>query len=307
MKATPSVSVVMNCYNSDRYLKEAIDSVYAQTFLDWEIIFWDNASTDHSAEIAKSYDDKLLYFLGDQHVSLGAARNLALKQCHGKYIAFLDCDDLWLPTKLEKQVALLEQNPSLGMVYSDSYFFNERGNIRCLYHDKKTLCGNVFKELFANYFLDIETVIIVRSILDKLPEWFDPRLHVMEDADLFLRIAYDYPIDCVNEPLSRWRVHKNSDTFRRHELFAKESSLILDKLMAVDENFKDQFGEEIKSYRRHIIWLEALSLIRAGQSRQGRLLLRPYLLKSKSFFLLYCLSFLGQKLFCYLWNKRVGF
>src|SRR3990167_6709516 len=250
MNAKPLVSVVMNCCNSDRYLKEAIDSVYAQTFLDWEIIFWDNASTDHSAEIAKSYDDKLLYFLGDQHVSLGAARNLALKQCHGKYIAFLDCDDLWLPTKLEKQVALLEQNPSLGMVYSDSYFFNERGNIRCLYHDKKTLCGNVFKELFANYFLDIETVIIVRSILDKLPEWFDPRLHVMEDADLFLRIAY-------------------------------ESSLILDKLMALDENFKDRFGEEIKSYRRHIIWLDALSLIRAGQSRQGRLLLRPYLLKSK--------------------------
>ena len=82
MNAKPLVSVVMNCYNSDRYLKEAIDSVYAQTFLDWEIIFWDNASTDRSAEISKSYDDKLLYFLGNQHVSLGAARNLAFEQCH---------------------------------------------------------------------------------------------------------------------------------------------------------------------------------------------------------------------------------
>ncbi len=307
MNTIPSVSVVMNCYNSDRYLKEAIDSVYAQTFLDWEIIFWNNASTDRSAEIAKSYDDKLLYFLGIQHVSLGAARNLALEQCHGKYIAFLDCDDLWLPTKLEKQVALLEQNPLLGVVYSDSYFFNKRGNIRRLYRDKKPPCGNVFRELFSNYFLDIETVIIPRSILDKLPEWFDPRLHVMEEADLFLRIAYDHPIDCVNEPLSKWRVHKNSDTFRRHELFSKESRLILDKLMTLNENFKDRFSEEIKSYRLHIIWLEALSSIRAGHPRQCRLMLRPYLLKSKSFFLLYCLSFLGQKLFCYLWNKRVGF
>ena len=83
------VSIIMNCYNGQRFLKEAIDSVYQQDYEDWEIIFWDNASEDDSAKIAKSYDKKLKYFLAPSNTSLGEARNIALQKAHGKYIAFL--------------------------------------------------------------------------------------------------------------------------------------------------------------------------------------------------------------------------
>ena len=95
----PLVSIIMNCYNSDRFLNEAIDSVYSQTYQNWEIIFWDNASTDTSAIIAKSYDERVKYHFESKTTSLGKARNLAVKKASGKYIAFLDCDDLWLPQK----------------------------------------------------------------------------------------------------------------------------------------------------------------------------------------------------------------
>ena len=95
----PLVSVIMNCYNGDRFLRQAIDSVYCQTYDNWEIIFWDNASTDSSAKIARSYDDKIRYFLATKNTPLGEARNLALNKASGKYVAFLDCDDLYFPNK----------------------------------------------------------------------------------------------------------------------------------------------------------------------------------------------------------------
>ena len=76
----PLVCVIMNCYNGEKYLREAIDSVYAQSYKNWEIIFWDNLSTDSSAKIAKSYDSKLRYFVGQETIPLGAARNKALSK-----------------------------------------------------------------------------------------------------------------------------------------------------------------------------------------------------------------------------------
>ena len=100
--STPIVSVIMNCYNSARYLREAIDSVYAQTYKKWEIIFWDNASTDNSAAIARSYDDKLKYFKSEANVPLGKARNWAIEKAQGKYVAFLDDADLFHPVSTEE-------------------------------------------------------------------------------------------------------------------------------------------------------------------------------------------------------------
>ena len=115
----PKVSVIMNCLNGKRYLRKAIDSVFAQTFDDWEIIFWDNASTDESGEIAKSYRGRLRYFRSERTYSLGKARNLAFAQARGDLIAILDVDDVWLPNKLEKQVDLFNRNPQLCMVFSN--------------------------------------------------------------------------------------------------------------------------------------------------------------------------------------------
>ncbi|MEW6679749.1 MAG: glycosyltransferase family A protein, partial [bacterium] len=115
----------MNCYNSSKYLEEAINSVYAQTYKDWEIVFLDNASTDNSAEIAKGYDRKLKYYKNETHVPLGCARNMAIEKANGEYIAFLDCDDMWSPEKLELQVGLLDKNPNIGLVYCDAFLINE--------------------------------------------------------------------------------------------------------------------------------------------------------------------------------------
>jgi len=145
----PKVSVIMNCLNGEKYLKEAIDSVYAQTYKNWEIIFWDNASTDRSAEIAISYDARLKYFKGDATIPLGAARNKALEQTKGKFVAFLDCDDLWMPEKLEKQVYILEHS-TYPLCYSGGFRINEAGGIIKKYIPKNKT-GSVLPELLRKY------------------------------------------------------------------------------------------------------------------------------------------------------------
>ena len=101
IKENPTVSVMMNCLNADSFLNNAIDSVYSQSFDDWEIIFWDNASTDNSLKIAQSYDHKTRIFSSEETVNLGKARSEAALKAKGKYLAFLDCDDVWLDKHLE--------------------------------------------------------------------------------------------------------------------------------------------------------------------------------------------------------------
>ena len=98
----------MNCRNGDKFLRQAISSVYVQTYKNWEIVFVDNLSTDKTYQIIKEYDLKLRYFKTNEVLGLGQARNFGLSKCDGKYIAFLDTDDVWLPSKLCRQVGCLE-------------------------------------------------------------------------------------------------------------------------------------------------------------------------------------------------------
>ena len=105
----PLVSIIMNCFNGEKYLREALDSVVNQTYLNWELIFWDNQSTDESKEIFLSYDDeRFKYYYSKTHTLLSEARNCAITKSHGDFIAFLDVDDWWDINKLEKQIPLFK-------------------------------------------------------------------------------------------------------------------------------------------------------------------------------------------------------
>ena len=107
----PSVSVIMNCHNGEKYLKESVRSVINQSYKNWELIFWDNVSTDNSKEIVKSFVDKRIkYFYSKKFTNLYEARNLAIEKASCNYIAFLDTDDKWSADKLEKQINFLNNN-----------------------------------------------------------------------------------------------------------------------------------------------------------------------------------------------------
>jgi glycosyltransferase involved in cell wall biosynthesis len=241
----PLVSVIMNGHNAAPYLRGAIASVTAQTYPQWEIIFWDNQSTDETQAIVGDFNDpRLRYFLAPTFTPLGEARNLAIREARGEFIAFLDCDDVWLPDKLERQVPLFT-DPEVGLVYSDTIFFNARGDEKRAYGGVLPGRGHCFRQLLGRYFLSMETVVLRRSALESRTEWFDRRFNMIEEADLFRRIAHDWKIDGVADALARWRVHASSWTFRHPELFREETLLMLERYRQLYPDFDAEYAHEI--------------------------------------------------------------
>jgi len=272
----PLVSVIMNCFNGEKYLREAIDSVLEQTYQNWEIIFWDNQSTDQSAATAQSYDNpRINYIYADTFTSLGEARNLAIKEAKGELIAFLDADDKWLPEKLTKQVPLFG-NSQVGIVISDTYFFGESGIKKQLYLNKKPPRGEVFRELLGSYFVSLETAVIRRSALDSQDHWFDTRFDVIEEYDLFVRLAYHWQLDYVDDVLAMWRVHADSWTWACHDLFPVEKRLMLDELSKLIPDFDSEYEQEIQVVRRICDFGEAEAKWAQGENREARKIMRKY-------------------------------
>lgn len=291
---TPRVSVIMNCYNCSKYLREAIDSVYAQTYKNWQIIFWDNASTDNSADIANSYDKRLRYFRGEKTVPLYEARNLALKEATGKYIAFLDCDDMWLSNKLELQVKALEENKIVGLVHTNVEILEHHGSRRIL-HKKVLSSGKVFREILRDYRINLQTVMISRKVLELLNYWFDESMNHAGDADLFLRIAYNWEVLYIPEVTARYREHKSSETATKIEALLIENEKVLKNISERYHDFQSKYKYEIKGFKRKT----RLSVIIAKWKYSSGAEARKYIVKHCSnslfFFILLPFTFLPFK------------
>lgn len=241
MSDSPTVSVIINCFNSDAYLRAAIDSVYKQTFSDWEIVFFDNNSTDNSASIALSYDERIRYYKNDRTVLLGEARNLAIDKARGEYIAFLDCDDMWLPEKLSlqlEQINKLSIRP-IGFCYTDAMRVDQRGNHLLSYSHEKKLCdGNVYRELIYSSFIACSSCMVKKEVFDRVG-LFDPSFHYVEEWDLWLRIAKVYDLALVDRKLTEIRVHGGNvsrDVEQQYLEKLKLAKLVIDRdpLMKTD-------------------------------------------------------------------------
>ncbi len=274
----------MNGHNAGPYVGQAIESVLAQTYPHWEIVFWDNRSTDATAAKVQSYTDpRLRYFLAPSFTPLGEARNLAIRQARGEFIAFLDCDDIWLPEKLAKQLPLFDA-PEVGLVYSDTIFFNAHGDEKRCYGGKLPATGRCFRQLLGRYFLSMETVVLRRAALESQSQWFDPKFNMIEEADLFRRIAHDWKIDGVAEALAKWRVHKNSWTFKYPHLLRSELMAMIEQYRVHYPNFDCDYAQEISELMNVVALWEARDawlkgnkwpLVRHFYSQQG---LKPRLL-----------------------------
>ncbi len=203
----PLVSIMMNCYNGEKYLQEALESVFAQTYQNWELIFWDNQSTDQSAKIFQSYDDKRLkYFYAPNHTFLYEARNNAIKKVSGEFFAFLDVDDWWAPEKLEKQIPLF-RDPEVGLVYGNYWYENERKGIRKTLYKKQLPSGRILNELLKHYVVGLLTIVIRREAFESLDYPFDPRYHIIGDFDMVVRMAVAWKLVCVQLPIASYRFH----------------------------------------------------------------------------------------------------
>lgn len=207
--STPIVTVVIPCYNHAHYLPEALNSVLAQTFTDWEAIIVDDGSTDNTLDVAIQFTDARIRYVYQENQGLSAARNTGIRQANGQYLAFLDADDEWEPEFLTQCLAVLQQNNSLGFVYSRTCFVNPEGE-KLPKLGGQALSGQQFRErILAGGFFPVHAAVVRRSVLDATGE-FDTSLTSVEDWDLWLRISKMYPVQGIEAPLARYRVYPGS-------------------------------------------------------------------------------------------------
>lgn len=295
----PEVSVIINCYNGEKYLRETIESVYKQTFNDWEIILWDDASTDNTENIAKSFDDKLKYFKGEKGDSLGQVRNWALERASGDYIAILDQDDIWMPEKLELQMPLFYKNPSVGLVFSDAIDFYEEKNYSVRHFAKLKLNppkGHIFGYLFKidRYPISMPTAVFRRKALDGLSEWFDSRYKYAEEYDLFLRIAYNWECDYVNKPLAIHRIHESSSTFLFYKKIPMELESIMEKIQKIYPSILYKYKKEIRINKRIIEFQYGKAFLKEGKIKEARRRFIKSLPYHKSFYMFFASFFMNK-------------
>lgn len=293
MNSSPRVSILMNCLNGEEYLADALDSIYAQTFGHWEIVFWDNNSSDRSAEIARGYDSRIKYFKSDETYLLGKARNLALAQAKGPYIALLDVDDLWLPSKLEYQIALMESDENIGLVYSDFIFFDDSGEKYNHHSMISPRRGMIFGDLLKNNFIGTLTMVYRKSYLNKLGLMFNEGFTMVMDFELSLKLARSYAVDYIDAPLAKWRRHEKNESRVKQILSQEENTEMLSALIREYPEIEEQYGKSIASFRKYISYNFALAEWNAGNHKVAKTHLRPYLGNGKILLTAILITFLN--------------
>ena len=216
-RKSPLVSIIVNCFNGERYLGQCIKSIIDQTYRNWELIFWDNCSTDKSLKIIKKHKDKRIkIFKSKTFNNLYNARNLAIKKTKGTLITFLDADDWWSKNKLKKQVKFLEKNKNYNIIYSNLFLFNEKKNKVFLSSKKKLYNGEITQLLLDNFKMPILTTMIRKKIFSKFS--FDKNYNIIGDFDLFIRMSLREKIFSIQEPLAFYRIHDSNMTTKKIEL-----------------------------------------------------------------------------------------
>ncbi len=205
----PLVSVCTGTYNREDYLRECLDSVFAQTFQDFEVVIADNASTDGTVALAESYGPRVRVMRRRENSgTCSTTRNEAVRAARGTYVAFLDSDDAWLPEKLAKQVAFLDAHPDIPLCHTYARVIDEHSRPAGIRHEGGIPpTGRVVPQLLEHCFITISTTMIRRSLYDEVgPFREDPPFGKSgEDYDFFLRVAAGHPVGFLPEVLAHYR------------------------------------------------------------------------------------------------------
>ncbi len=197
-KIKPQVSVIIPTYNRGWIINEAIDSVLAQDYTEFELIVVDDGSTDHTSDVLDSYRNAIKV-LSQQNKGVSAARNRGIAEASGKFIAFLDSDDLWLPQKLSRQVEFFNTTPDALICQTEEVWIRNGLRANPKKRHKKP-SGMIFEPSLALCLVSPSAVMIRRSLLGMVGN-FDETLPACEDYDLWLRISCRFPVYRIDTPL----------------------------------------------------------------------------------------------------------
>lgn len=285
----PLVSVLMNCYNSERFLEETLTSLFNQTYNNWQLIFVDNHSTDNSKALVDKFqpDTRITYLKTPCHMPLGEAREIGIQNCSGEFICFLDTDDVWLPNKLEKQLDMFLRYSDSLLCYSSYFYMNEDSKI--IGHKQlKSRWGDLFGINLAQYEINFQTVMIKKKALNQISRpYFNSLLKFSPDYNLIMRILTIGQAVCLSDKLVIYRKSPGSLTSRSIDLWGLESEYTYQQLESTGILSSKSNPRQRQLAMAKIAYYKAADMISKNDCGMATRLLKKYRYTSLKYFVLY--------------------
>lgn len=243
----PTISVIIPTYNRAAVVTEAIDSVLAQTFRDFEVLVIDDGSTDDTRARLVAYGERIRLICQENH-GVSHARNVGIRAARGQYIALLDSDDLWLPKKLDMQIAVMEAQPDIPLCHTEEIWIRRGVRVNQMKKHQKH-GGYIFPNCLPFCVISPSSVLIRRALFDSVG-LFDEALPACEDYDLWLRVAKTYPVHFIETPLIMKRGGHDDQLSRIQWGLDRFRIQALDKLLQVGGLTDEQFEQTRQEFER---------------------------------------------------------
>lgn len=236
----PRVSIIIPTFNCAGFISRALESAFAQTYTDYEVIVVDDGSTDGTRDLVAPWSGRISYMY-QANRGVSAARNLAVSKAKGEFLAYLDADDMWYPLKLEKQVAFLDAHPECGLVHSDVTAVDESDSTIVRNFNRQTgrsvPTGPCVMDLLRDCHIQTVSVVERRSCYDSTGG-FDERLHTVEDYLQWILVAMDgHSIGYIDQPLAMYRRRSGSlsgSSIRIDEAMVRMLQILLEETSLLD-------------------------------------------------------------------------
>lgn len=255
------VSIILPVYNGQAFLAPAIESVLAQTYSNWEMIIIDDGSTDSTPQVIDRYQDKRIVKLAQANSGGASARNAALAQARGGYIAFLDADDLYLPDALANLASFLADNPQFDVVFSNGYVIDEHDRRLSQLSDHRPgiFVGNILEPLILN--ADVITVPVCtltrRALVDQSRAKFDPEFMISEDWDFWIQLAPHGQFGYLDRLTCAYRIHQTNKT-RRTSWQQRRAEILRLQLKLLTSNWFDALSLNTRQLFAYRLLIDSL-------------------------------------------------
>jgi GT2 family glycosyltransferase len=308
-KGGPTVTVIMNCLNGERFLAEAVESVQAQSMTDLELLFWDNGSTDRSLDIIASYaaqDARIcIHRNPGPVVPLGAARAHATSLATGELLAFLDVDDVLLPNGLAQLAEAFEGDDSIAGVYGGVVQIDELGG-ETGREVPPARRGDLLPDLLRQFDVWVASMMFRRSALVEEDLSFDPAIHASEEYCLWLQLAARRPIASIPVVTANYRVHGGSLTGTAIDRWAFERRYTLERVRAARPQVAAEFPRAWAEANARGDLYEARHLMAMGRGGEARSVLARIRGQDRRYFVLWVVAHLPAPLWRLMFRLRSG-
>ena len=216
------VSIIINCHNGEKFLDQCIESIINQEYQNWEVIFWDNCSTDNSKKIFFKYmkkDNRFNYFYSEKLTNLSIARNLAISKSQGQFICFLDVDDYWKSNKIKKQLKFIEEK-NASLVFTNFEIENDLTKNKKISFKDDLENIDLTDYLLKRYIVGCSTIMFDKKKIGELA--FDSKYHIIGDFDFVMKNSLKKDTIGISDVLVKIKRHQNNETSRKFKLYTLE-------------------------------------------------------------------------------------